>query len=51
MTTTTTARVLVTGASGFIGSHVVLELLDSGYSVFALGNANGERFMEQPRLD
>ncbi|KAI1715885.1 NAD dependent epimerase/dehydratase family domain-containing protein [Ditylenchus destructor] len=34
-------RVLVTGACGFIGSHVVIELIDSGYEVVALGNNNG----------
>ena len=31
------ARVLVTGASGFLGGHVVPELRRHGYEVFAAG--------------
>jgi len=30
---TSTKRILVTGGSGFIGSHTVLELLQKGYEV------------------
>ncbi len=30
--------ILVTGASGYIGSHTCLELLDAGYNVIALDN-------------
>ena len=33
-------RVLVTGADGFIGSHLVEGLLDRGYSVRALSHYN-----------
>lgn len=35
-------KVLVTGAGGFIGSHVVEELLDHGYAVRALVHYNSE---------
>ncbi len=31
-------RALVTGAAGFIGSHVTELLLESGYQVFGLDN-------------
>ena len=29
-------KILVTGGAGYIGSHVVLELCDSGYDVLVL---------------
>ncbi|PAV83384.1 hypothetical protein WR25_16118 [Diploscapter pachys] len=31
-------KILVTGAAGFIGSHTVLELVESGYDVFCIDN-------------
>ena len=31
-------RVLVTGGTGYIGSHTCCELLDSGYDVIVLDN-------------
>lgn len=31
-------RVLVAGAAGFIGSHTILELLNSGHQVYAIDN-------------
>uniref|UniRef100_A0A1I8BBZ9 UDP-glucose 4-epimerase n=1 Tax=Meloidogyne hapla TaxID=6305 RepID=A0A1I8BBZ9_MELHA len=34
--------ILVTGATGYIGSHAVLELLNAGYKVIALGNSKKE---------
>ena len=38
--------ILVTGGSGFIGSHTVLELLNKGYGVivmYKLSNSSEER--------
>lgn len=32
------ATVLVTGGAGYVGSHTVIELLNSGYDVIALDN-------------
>ena len=29
-------KILVTGGAGYIGSHVVLELIDAGYEVVVL---------------
>ena len=31
-------RILVTGGTGFVGSHVIIELLKVGYQVLALDN-------------
>ena len=33
-------RILVTGAAGFIGFHLSLELLKKGHEVFGLDNIN-----------
>ena len=36
--------ILVTGGSGFIGSHTVLELLEKGYGVVVMDNlSNGQK--------
>lgn len=43
-------RVLVVGGAGYIGSHVVLELLDAGHQVVVLDNlAKGHRRAVDPR--
>lgn len=31
-------RILVTGAAGFVGSHVSLELLEAGYDIICIDN-------------
>lgn len=33
-------KILITGGSGFIGSHIAVELLDSGYEVVIIDNLN-----------
>ena len=38
MTTSTKPRVVITGAAGFIGSHLADTLLDRGYSVIGIDN-------------
>ena len=37
-------KILVTGAAGFIGSHVVDELIAMGYNVIALDDLSGGFF-------
>lgn len=35
------SKVLVTGANGFVGNHLVKELADNGYEVIGIGGAQG----------
>ena len=42
-------RVLVTGAAGFIGSHLISRFLDEGASVFGVDNINGYYSVELKR--
>lgn len=44
------SSVLVTGGAGYIGSHVVLALLDAGFAVYVIDNlATGERALVDQR--
>ena len=36
-------RVLVTGGAGYIGSHTVLELLNTGYDVVVVDNLSNSK--------
>lgn len=43
-------KILVTGGAGYIGSHVVLELLDAGHDVHVLDNlSTGNKSLVDPR--
>jgi dTDP-L-rhamnose 4-epimerase len=44
-------HVLVTGGAGFIGSHIVDELLDLGHSVTVLDNLHPLAWQERPQVD
>ena len=44
------ARVLVTGATGFIGKRLIYELLKSSHTVYALVRVKGFSFDEHPNL-
>ncbi|CAH8496388.1 unnamed protein product [Schistosoma turkestanicum] len=43
--------VLVTGGSGFIGSHTVVELVDNGYSVIVLDNLSNSNIKCIERIE
>ena len=36
-------KILVTGGTGFIGSHTVVELLNSGYEVIVIDNLSNSK--------
>ena len=46
-----TETILVTGASGYIGSHACVELLDAGYDVIALDNLANSSFEAIRRVE
>ena len=38
-------KILVTGGAGYIGSHTVVELLDTGYDVVVVDNLSNSSFL------
>ena len=48
---TTHKTILVTGASGYIGSHACVELLEAGYSVVALDNLSNSSLESLKRVE
>ncbi len=48
---TTAATILVTGAAGYIASHVCLELLQAGYKVVALDNLSNASRVSLQRVE
>ncbi|MDX1406830.1 MAG: SDR family NAD(P)-dependent oxidoreductase [Saprospiraceae bacterium] len=51
MTEQSHIKVLITGASGFIGSHLVQEALDQGWSVYAgVRRSSSKQYLSDPRL-
>lgn len=46
------ADILVTGATGFLGTNITLQLIDQGYHVRALGLPNSEtKYIQSPKVD
>jgi nucleoside-diphosphate-sugar epimerase len=46
------ADILVTGATGFLGTNITLQLVDQGYHVRAFGLPNSEtKYIQSPKVD
>jgi uncharacterized protein YbjT (DUF2867 family) len=43
------AKILITGANGFVGKRLILNLLEKGYEVYALCRIKGARIFEEER--
>ncbi len=44
-------KILVTGGTGFIGSHTILELLNNGYDVVAMDNLSNSKITSLKRVE
>ena len=44
-------KILVTGGTGFIGSHTVVELLNEGYDVVIVDNLYNSKAMVVDRIE